>query len=244
MKNTPAREKLIGETEDDKGRGNILSRPPSPVARPLFSSSDGMTIIELVIVITVLTILMIGVIPLVRNSVQRQKEQQLRETLREMREAIKEFKRDTVGPITCPGSATGVAGGGGAPPVPYIDPRSKVQISDCTIFKSDNLDMYPPDLETLVTGVNVIARSNAAGQPGVGLGNNTGQATDNKLISTHKKIYLREIPVDPITGEKDWCLRSNYDAPDEGCSSTPVNVFDVRSKAEGTALNGEKYSDW
>ncbi|MGB8510899.1 MAG: type II secretion system protein [Pyrinomonadaceae bacterium] len=208
---------------------------------PLHESVDGMTIIELVIVITVLTILTLGVIPLVRNSVQRQKEQQLREALREMREAIKTFKRDTAGPINCPGQATAQTAGGAPPPAPYVDPRSKVQISDCTIFKSDNPDMYPPDLETMVSGVNVIARSTAAGAL---VGGIKGNATDNPLLSTKKKVYLREIPVDPITGEKDWCLRSSYDPPDEGCSSNPVNVFDVRSKAEGTALNGEKYSEW
>ena len=43
-----------------------------------------------------------------------------------------------------------------------LDPRSKVVISDCTIFGIDNPDHYPPDLETLVEGVNVIPRSAAA----------------------------------------------------------------------------------
>lgn len=198
-----------------------------------------MTIIELVITITVLAILTMGVIPLVRTSVRRQREYQLRETLREMREAIKEFKRDTTGPINCPGQPPA------DPSKVYIDPRSKVQISDCTIFTAENPDHYPPDLETLVSGVNVIPRSTLAGAAGVaGLGNSNVQATSNSLTSTKKKVYLREIPADPITGEKDWCVRSSYDPPDEGCSGSPVNIFDVRSKAPGEALNGEKYSDW
>lgn len=236
--------KKRGELRDWTEKGSTSSRSFISASRtrsPLRVSDGGMTIIELVIVITVLTILTLGVIPLVRNSVQRQKEQQLREALREMRDAVKEFKRDTAGPINCPGQATQVVAGGTAPPAPYVDPRSKVQISDCTIFKSDNPDMYPPDLETLVNGVNVIARSAAAGAL---VGGIKGNATDNPLLSTKKKVYLREVPVDPMTGEKDWCLRSSYDPPDEGCSSTPANIFDVRSKAEGTALNGEKYSDW
>ena len=47
--------------------------------------------------ITVMTILTLGVIPLMQMSVKRQKEQQLREALRQMRIAIDEFHRDTVG---------------------------------------------------------------------------------------------------------------------------------------------------
>ena len=133
---------------------------------------SGFTLIELVITITVLTIMTMGVVPLLKLSVKRQKEQQLRDTLREIRSAIDEFHRDTVNmPST--------------PPVPYVDPRSKVVLSDTTIFGVDNPDRYPPDLETLVNGVNVIPRM-PPGMPG--------------QMSTKKKIYLRSIPLDPVTG--------------------------------------------
>ena len=64
----------------------------------------GFSLIELLITITVLTILTLGVLPLVKVSVKRQKEQQLRETLRQIRSAIDEFHRDTVG-IVCTGTA-------------------------------------------------------------------------------------------------------------------------------------------
>lgn len=193
---------------------------------------------ELVITITVLTILTLGVMPLVKVSVKRQKEQQLRETLRQIRMAIDEFHRDTIGMV-----CTGVAltpqqqaqqqqGGG------FLDPRSKVVISDCTIFGVDNPDHYPPDLETLVNGVNVVPRgaSGGRGQPGVA-------ATEVGEISTKQKVYLRGLPIDPMTGEAEWELRSSYDTPDAG-SWGGENVFDVRSKSKETALNGERYSDW
>jgi general secretion pathway protein G len=198
----------------------------------------------LVIVVTILAIMSVGVIPLVKTSVRRQREYRLRETLREMREAIKEFHRDTVG-MQCTGIG-GAGGVGGLTPgvnpqqqqqqVPTIDPRSKVVISDCTIFGVDNPDRYPPSLETLVEGVNVVSRTAPAMATG-------GQATDNKLLSTKKKVYLRQVPVDPITGKAEWDLRSCYD-PADASSWGGENVFDVRSKAEGEALNGEKYRDW
>src|SRR6478672_13290817 len=95
----------------------------------------GFSLIELMITVTVLTILTMGVLPLVKISVKRQKEQQLRETLRQIRIAIDEFHRDTIG-MVCTGAAltpqqqAQVQGNQNV----FLDPRSKVVISDCTIF--------------------------------------------------------------------------------------------------------------
>jgi general secretion pathway protein G len=193
----------------------------------------GFSLIELVITVTVLTILTLGVLPLVKVSVRRQKEQQLRETLRQIRMAIDEFHRDTVN-----SPCTGQAPTPGQIPTAPVDPRSRVVISDCTIFGVDNPDRYPPDLETLVNGVNVIPRGSTAGvgTPGV-------PATQVGQVSTKTKVYLRGMPMDPITGKTEWELRSCYDPPDAS-SWGGENVFDVRSKSKDTALNGEKYSDW
>ena len=57
------------------------------------------------------------------------------------------------------------------------------------------------------------------------------------------KVYLRQIPIDPMTGKADWDFRSCYD-PADSTSWGGENVFDVHSKSNGKALNGEKYSDW
>ena len=75
---------------------------------------------------------------------------------------------------------------------------------------------YPPDLQTLVDGVDVQGK---------------------------KVRFLRRIPVDPMTGTDDWGLRSMQDDPDSD-SWGGQNVFDVYSKSTGTALDGTKYSDW
>ena len=202
----------------------------------------GFSLIELVITITVLTILTLGVMPLVKVSVRRQKEQQLRDSLRQLRMAIDEFHRDTIG-MVCTGSVGGQGLAGTPQPVPQmgatsIDPRSKVVISECTIFGVDNPDHYPPDLDTLINGVNVVPRGvgTGAGQPGVA-------ATEVNQLSTKQKVYLRALPIDPMTGKADWELRSSYD-PADSDSWGGENVFDVRSKSKATALNGEKYSDW
>lgn len=75
---------------------------------------------------------------------------------------------------------------------------------------------YPPDLDTLVNGVDVGGK---------------------------KLKFLRRIPIDPMTGNTDWGLRSMQDDPDSD-SWSGDNVFDVYTKSTGTALDGTKYKDW
>jgi general secretion pathway protein G len=216
------------------------------------ASGGGFTLIELVMTVTVLTIMTLAIVPLVKVSVKRQKEQQLRETLREIRGAIDQFHREALAG-DCSQGAVGGAGAGavvgaqpqvdaqGRPIAQIVDPRVKVKITDCKIFTADNPDRYPPDLETLTTGVNVAQINGGLG----GRGDLSVDATKvgGAELATKKKVYLRALPVDPMTGEADWELRSSYDTKDTG-SWGGENVFDVRSKSKGTALNGEKYSDW
>ena len=75
---------------------------------------------------------------------------------------------------------------------------------------------YPPDLQTLVDGVE---------------------------IQTKKVRFLRKIPTDPMTGTTDWGLRSNQDDPDSD-SFGGQDVYDVYTKSIGTALDGSKYNTW
>ena len=75
---------------------------------------------------------------------------------------------------------------------------------------------YPPDLETLVKGVDVQGK---------------------------KVRFLRKIPVDPMTGTTEWGLRSMQDDPDSD-SWGGQSVFDVYTKSQGTGLDDTKYKDW
>jgi general secretion pathway protein G len=83
-------------------------------------------------------------------------------------------------------------------------------------IKADSMG-YPPDLDTLVTGVE---------------------------IQGGKKVrFLRSIPIDPMTKNKDWGLRSMQDDPDSD-SWGGQGVFDVYTKSQGPALDDTKYKDW
>ena len=75
---------------------------------------------------------------------------------------------------------------------------------------------YPPDLDTLVNGVDVGGK---------------------------KLKFLRRVPIDPMTGNSDWGLRSMQDDPTSD-SWDGENIFDVYTKSQGVALDGTKYRDW
>ena len=75
---------------------------------------------------------------------------------------------------------------------------------------------YPPDLETLVNGVDIQGK---------------------------KVKFLRKIPIDPMTNDAEWGLRSMQDDP-ASTSYGGQSVFDVYSKSQGTGLDGTKYATW
>jgi general secretion pathway protein G len=222
---------------------NTVGRNTNATAGNVRKSESGYTLLELIVTLIVLSILIMGTIPLAQNAVKRQREERLRETLGDVRNAIDEFKRDTLG--ACPQGAVNTGGNqavGAAVSAAPPDPRSRVVVDDCTIFDSQNLDRYPPTIETLVKGVRVRPRGVNL-TSGSGITDNTKQATELNQDKEIIKVYLRETPVDPITGKSDWKFRSSYQDKDSD-NWDEINVFDVHSSSDEEGLNGEKYSEW
>lgn len=148
----------------------------------------GYSFVELLVVSAILLILASAVLPLTSVTLQRQREIELRRALRELRTAIDRYK-DAVD--------LGVIAGGDV--------------------EAGN-EGYPPDLETLVEGVEA-------------------REGDRKVR------FLRRIPFDPFTRSREWGLLSYQDEPG-AARWGGGNVYDVYSRSRATALDGTRYRDW
>jgi len=150
----------------------------------------GVTYLELVAVATIMMILASAILPLGRVAVRRERELELRRALREIRRGIDAYK----GAVDA-----GQIGG------------TEVKLGS---------EGYPPDLETLVKGVNRVG------------------ALDRKLK------FMRRIPVDPMTSGAEWGMRCYQDDSDSN-SWCGENVYDVYSKSTAKALDGKtSYNTW
>lgn len=163
----------------NSGRGDQRA----PMRGAEMRGEHGLTLVELIVTIAILSILASVAYPIARFQIQRQREQELRHDLWEMRGAIDKYK----------------------------DAADRQAIQTAV----DSMG-YPPDLDTLVNGVDIKGK---------------------------KVKFLRKIPTDPMTGKQDWVLRSMQDDPDSD-SWGGQNVFDVHSNSQGTGLDGTKYSTW
>jgi len=157
-------------------------RAATPI-RMVHAEERGLTLIELIVTVAILSILAGAAVPVTMFTVKRNNERELHRDLWEMRDAIDHYK----------------------------------DAADMHAFQTKvDTQNYPPDLETLVTGVEVQGK---------------------------KLKFLRKIPTDPMTGKAEWGLRSMQDDPDSN-SYGGQSVFDVYSKSDGTGLDGTKYSTW
>ena len=87
------------------------------------------------------------------------------------------------------------------------------------LLDGTNEEGYPEELEWLYEGVDI------------------GDAAGTRIK------YLRRLPVDPMTGEREWGTRSSRDGP-ESLFSDGTNIFDVHSMSDKVALDGTRYRTW
>jgi general secretion pathway protein G len=182
------------------------------------SIQAGMTLLELIIACGILLVLSSAALPMARVTVKRQRETELRRSLREMRDAIDRYKND----------------------------------ADKNLIRTEvGSQNYPPDLDTLVSGVSVsvggtaqigVSAAALAAASGTAQGGGLSSPTSTTELPT-KVRYLRKIPVDPTTGKAEWGLRAIQDDPDSH-SWGGHNVFDVYSLSTDQAMDGTNYGDW
>jgi len=148
--------------------------------------SSGFTVVELAVVCSMVAILSAMAIPIVKYSMKRQNEMELRHDLRQMRDAIDKYKQ-------------------------YAD-SGQIQVA----LGSEG---YPPDLEKLIEGVDLVGQINK------------------------KQKFLRRIPIDPMSKKAEWGQRSYQDEPNS-TSWGGQNVYDVYSLSDARATDGTYYKDW
>ena len=156
--------------------------------------NSGFTLLEIIIVIAILSVLTAATIPLVRNTVKRDRESELRLALRDLRQAIDRYKL-------------------------YHDRSNGTAIP----IELKTQSGYPKDLNVLVDG---FIPANVVGTSG------------------NKVRFLRRLPIDPMTGDKEWGVRAYKDDADSDSSSGGEDVWDVFTKSDMKALNGTNYRDW
>ena len=153
----------------------------------------GFTIIELVITVGIVSLLATALIPSAQLMYQRERERELRASLRTIRGAIDAYKS---------ASDTG------------------------RIRRELDKTGYPPDLQTLVDGVD----DAASAKEGV------------------KIYFLRRLPRDPFWPDattpaaETWGLRSYASPPDD--PQPGDDVYDVHSRSARIGLDGVPYRDW
>jgi general secretion pathway protein G len=152
-------------------------------------SERGVTYLELIATCAIMMILASAILPLARVGFTRRKEMELRRALREVRTAVDRYK--------------------------LLVDQGQIGGTDVKLGSEG----YPPDLETLVKGVNRVG------------------ALDRKIK------LLRRIPLDPMTGNTEWGMRCYQDDPDE-TSWCGQNVWDVYSKSGAKGLDGTRYNTW
>ncbi len=153
------------------------------------AAERGLTYLELIATTTILVILASAIMPLAKVTYTRHREIELRRALRDVREAIDRYKL-------------------------AVD-QGQIGGTDVKLGSEG----YPPDLETLVKGVNRVG------------------ALDRKLK------FLRRIPSDPMTQSTEWGMRCYQDDPDD-TSWCGQNVWDVYSKSSAKGLDGTPYNTW
>jgi len=210
-------QKLRERIQPTARKASFTFTSASPHRRRLRAVAAGMTLIELIVACAIMLVLATTAVPMARVIVVRRKEEDLRYALRQIRQAIDRYKDAA--------------------------DKNQIQVQPGT-------EGYPPDLATLVTGVALAGGQGVGGQVvggqiagGQVAGSSIFGAQSSSGSQKQKVHFLSRIPVDPMTGSTDWGLRSVQDDTDS-TSWGGQNVFDVYSKASGTALNGTKYSEW
>ena len=235
------------------------------------SRAAGLTLIELIVAFSLLLILSAMSVPVLRVRIQREKEQRLRLALQEMRVAIDRHKdmadegklgeldpdnhgypeslETLVEGVAMDASASAAAPGG-------LDAggQSSASQSGGSGFGGGGAGGLGSQRSASSSFGSQRSGEGAFGSgqkrsPGGLFGGRdslSGRSSDpfaSEPDGPESIRFLRSIPVDPMTGQRQWGLQAISDEPGSR-SWSGRNVFDVYSLSSGVALDGTRYSEW
>ncbi len=190
----------------------------------------GVSLIEMVVVLAITSLLAVVAQPLSINTVKRDKELRLKAALHEIRQALDRFHRDWK-------RENGQ----------LLGPHCNKDRVVCNRISS--IDGYPKRLEYLLR----IEWTETLPAPPPHEKDDPDDAEDPPVPQhkQHISIYLREIPIDPMTGNRHWGLRCFHDPPIlpetmgtySGCT-LGRDIYDLYTFYSGVALDGSHYRLW
>jgi general secretion pathway protein G len=188
--------------------------------RHIMKNRRGFTLIEMVVVVAIVGILAAAAQPLMALQARRQKELELRHNLRMLRSAIDAYKQAVVdGKVQPPSNSSGADNG------------------------------YPPDLQVLVDGVDLVPMtpSAAVATPAATQAPGTDSGAAQPVPGPQRIYFLRRLPRDPfadasLPASQTWGLRS-YDSPPDA-PQPGRDVYDVYSRSDGVGLDGTAHRQW
>jgi len=192
---------------------------------------SGFTLIELVVTLTLVSVLALVAVPLYEVTVTRAKESELRAALRQIRTALDAYKAATDTGVVAKDAATS-----GFPPSLMVLVQGVDTVA--TPLAGANYGSTPAAAQGGVPGYAGNG-SPASGTP--------ANSTNMNTIPPHM-VFLRQIPRDPffedqsVAPDQQWNVRAYGAQP--GDYSGGVDVYDVSTKSTAIGLNGVPYKDW
>ena len=222
---------------------SLLSRRMKGGASFLFRRRDGtgrrtagVTLLEIVITLGILLILAAVAQPMTRHFVRRTREADLKQRLSQIRSAIDDFHRDW----ERDGSR-------------FIGPYCQKAKTTCRKIAGE--DGYPRAMEHILT-VEFVDETpvKAPVKTATSLPNDPGDSDDlddsddlgdgeEEEPVKERRVYLRKIPIDPITKTDNWGFRC-YEDPPDSTTWCGKDIYDVYSRSAAMGRNGIPYNRW